>query len=103
MIIVSQDKKTSINYENTEGFDIENNEEKWHIYAHTSRSKIDLGYYTSEQNAIDVIGEIADRYGYIEGLKLCAIAETENFKEPGFYSDYFRFYMPDKDYTFKEE
>lgn len=62
MIIVSQDKKTIINFKRTTRISIMPPVEKGYKYVIVTNSDVDLGYYHTEERAKEVLQEIVERY-----------------------------------------
>lgn len=90
MIIVSQDKKEVINFENILSVklfhDDEDNECLYEIYTTVNApgdNYILLGEYNKEERAKEVLQEIKDKYK--EGIDYCVIDEQEWMAHPGVY------------------
>lgn len=62
MIIVSQDKETIINFENTTRISIIPPVEKGHKYSIAINGCLDLGYYKTKERAKEIIAEITLAY-----------------------------------------
>lgn len=62
MIIVSQDKETIINFENTTRISIIPPVEKVYKYSIAINGCLDLGYYKTKERAKEVLQEIIGKY-----------------------------------------
>ena len=62
MLIVSQDKETIINFENTTRMSIIPPEEEGYKYSIAINSCLDLGYYKTKERTKEVLQEIVSKY-----------------------------------------
>lgn len=76
MIIVSQDKKTIINFENTTRISIIPPQKEGYKYSIAINSCLDLGYYKTEERAIEVLEDLYSTKAVFELYK-CSDADTQ--------------------------
>ena len=62
MIIVSQDKRKIVNFDNLFNIDYYKIDGNFEIDANTDKDSISLGYYKTEERAKEVLQEIMKRY-----------------------------------------
>ena len=81
MIIISQDKKTIINFKGITRVSIVPPVEKGYKYSIAINGCLDLGYYETEERAKEVLEEIVKQYEYTESIKLerAALRLYDNF------------------------
>lgn len=98
MIIVSQDKKTIINFESITRVSIVPPVEKGYKYSIAINGCLDLGYYETEERAKEVLKSIKAAY---QSNKILECSESinqniiaENFLEVGMIP--FEYNMPEK-------
>ena len=83
MIIVSQDKRKIVNFDNIYYIDYYKIDETYEIDANIDKDKdsISLGYYKTEERAKEVLQEITKAYKGKNLLQLNGIYSNENIQE----------------------
>ena len=78
MIIVSQDKKKIINFDNVLSIHIQTDERKSLLFAETERYAIFLAEYKTEERAREVLRELINRIVLTERFEAICIPERQD-------------------------
>ena len=80
MIIVSQDKRKIVNFDNLFNIDYYKIDGNFEIDANTENDSVCLGHYKTEERAKEVLQEIISRYEYSQ-RNLADSNDTSSFNE----------------------